>query len=156
MPYNDITFYNYGTAASTLLPTFFDVDDPALWWDPNVEVCEQTQYRDFTGVDSLSAFLTSILVFVGVQSLEHWLGRPLYRFPGLTPYRKDTGHEPATEKVIEADKAVEMEETTGSYSAGVAKDVQSSEEDSSGPEGAAEPAIDVGVPAEIEEPEYAA
>ena len=157
MPYNNIIFYNYGTAASVALPTFFDVEDPALWWDPTVEVCEQVQFRDFTGVDSLSAFLCSILVFVGVQFIEHRLGRPLYNFPGLVPYRKDTSEPDDTEKAaVEADKAVELEETGGStsYAGGVVKSIEDSEDSSSGP--TAEPAIDVGIPAEMEESEHEA
>ena len=156
MPYNNIIFYNYGTAASVNVPTFFDVEDPALWWDPTVEVCEQVQFRDFTGVDSLSAFLCSILVFTGVQTIEHRLGRPLYNFPGLVPYRKDLSEPGDSEKVVEADKAVELEETEGtkSYAGGVVKSIEDSEDSSSGP--AAEPAIDVGIPAGIEGSEHEA
>lgn len=152
MPYDNIIFYNYGTAASTALPAF--IDDPGApgsWWNPTVDVCEQVQFRDFTGVDSLSAFVGSILVFVGVQSLEYWLGRPLFNFPGLVPYRKDTGHDDdhSVDKDVAAEKAVELDDTapgeehtsaSKSYSAGVAK-----EGDDSSLEGTPEPAIEEGV-----------
>jgi hypothetical protein len=151
MPYNDPIFYNYGTAASTALPPFIDDPDaPDSWWNPTVDVCVQEQYRDFTGVGSLSAFVGSILVFVGVQTLEYWLGRPLFNFPGLTPYRKDTGHDDAMDKDVAAEKAVELDDTapgeeahsseSKSYSAGVAK-----EGGDSSLEGTPEPAIEEGV-----------
>jgi hypothetical protein len=91
IPYDFPEFYNVGPAASTLLPTF--VDGPAgSVWDPTVEVCEQVQYKDFTGVDSLSAFLASILVFLFIQFVEHKLGgRALFYFPGGEGYDKDLG-----------------------------------------------------------------
>lgn len=156
MPYNDIIFYNYGPAASINYPVFFDEPEDLIW-NPEVEICEQEQFRDFTGVDSLSAFLCSILVFAGVQWLEHWLGRPLFNFPGLVPYRKDTGEEDeSTSKAVE--KGVELEETAGDehtsdskgYSAGV-KDVESSEDTTP------EPTIEEAVPAsEISESEHEA
>jgi hypothetical protein len=114
MPYDSIIFYNYGTAASVDLPTF--IDDPDLWWNPMVDVCQQEPYRDFTGVDSLSAFLCSILVFVGVQCLEGCLGRPLFYFPGLEPYRKETQGEvdsSTAAKYVEGDTVVELEHTAG-------------------------------------------
>jgi Na+/proline symporter len=153
MPYNNIIFYNYGTAASVNLPKFFDVDD-ALWWDPKVEVCEQEQFKDFTGVDSLSAFLCSILVFTGVQLIENKLGRPLFNFPGLVPYRKDLSEPGDTEKAAEVDKAVEMEETTASksYTEGVVKGIEDSEDSSSGNDPV--PAIDVGIPAGKQDSEH--
>jgi hypothetical protein len=154
MPYNNIIFYNYGTAASVNLPKFFDVDDTALWWDPTVEVCEQEQFKDFTGVDSLSAFLCSILVFTGVQLIENKLGRPLFNFPGLVPYRKDLSEPGDTEKAAEVDKAVEMEETTASksYTEGVVKGIEDSEDSSSGNDPV--PAIDVGIPAGKQDSEH--
>lgn len=149
MPYDNIIFYDYGSAASTNLPAFIDdADAPASWWnqtDPT-QTCEQTQFRDFTGVDSLSAFLCSILVFAGVQALENWLGRPLFNFPGLEPYRKDLGGDDhSVDKAVEAEKGVALEETHGEdntndspeYSAGVAKELDSSEE-----EGMPEPTVE--------------
>lgn len=158
MPYNDIIFYNYGTAASTALPTF--IDDPANWWDQTLEICEQVQFRDFTGVDSLSAFVCSILVFISVQCIEvYWLKRPLFNFPGLEPYRKETAEDTTTGKFVEADKAIELENTgaeehtndSKSYSAGVVKedDYMEKEDDDYIPE-QAEPAIEVGVPTDSE------
>jgi hypothetical protein len=138
-------------------PDYIDVD-PSLWWDPAVEVCEQEQFRDFTGVDSLAAFVCSILVFTGVQTLEHFLQRPLFYFPGLVGYRKDISDTPDVENAVEADKAVELEKTgemaVGSKRcSGVVKGTEDSESTSSGP---AEAAIDVGVPAGLEESEHEA
>jgi hypothetical protein len=54
-----------------------------------VEVCKQEQFKDFTGVDSLSAFLVSTIVFVGVQFIEHHRGGPLFSFPGDKGYDKE-------------------------------------------------------------------
>lgn len=92
VPFDYPEFFNVGPAASTLLPTF--VDGPAgSVWDPTVEVCEQEQYKDYTGVDSLSAFLASILVFMFIQFVEYKQGgRALFLFPGGEGYEKDLGH----------------------------------------------------------------
>jgi Na+/proline symporter len=89
VPYDFPEFYNIGPAASTLLPTF--VDGPAgSVWDPTVEVCEQEQFEDYSGVDSISAFLASALVFILIQFIEHKLGgRALFSFPGGEGYRKN-------------------------------------------------------------------
>ena len=87
LPYNYPEFYDYGPAASAAFPTFFDAD---VVWDPATEPCEAEQFEDYTGVDSLSAFLCSILVFVGVQLIENARGgKALFTFPGLEPYEKD-------------------------------------------------------------------
>lgn len=45
-------------------------------------------YEDYTGVDSMSAFFCSVIVFVTVQFLEYKMQRPLFRFPGDAPYDK--------------------------------------------------------------------
>jgi Na+/proline symporter len=91
IPYDYPEFFNVGPAASTLLPTFVDGPVGSVW-DPTVEVCEQEQYKDFTGVDSLSAFLASILVFLFIQFVEHKQGgRALFTFPGDKGYDKDLG-----------------------------------------------------------------
>jgi hypothetical protein len=67
------------------LPIVFDSPDV---WDPTTEECDQARYKDYTGVDSLVAFFLSIVVYIGVQYLEHCLARPLFTFPGGTPYDK--------------------------------------------------------------------
>jgi hypothetical protein len=88
LPFDAPEFENYGTAASTKYPSFVDAPEDEVW-SPEDEVCEQELYSDFTGVDSLSAFLLSIMVFVSVQYIEHRLGRPLFKFPGMEPYIKE-------------------------------------------------------------------
>ena len=87
LPYGNPDFLDYGDAASDKFPPFFD--KPAdLLWNPDVEKCYQSQYEDFTGVDSISAFLVSLVVFVLVQTLEHRKGGPLFSLPGMEPYVK--------------------------------------------------------------------
>ena len=90
LPFNYDEFYDYGPAASTAYPTFFD-EPEADRWDPATEACEAEQLEeDYTGVDSLSAFFCSILVFVTVQLIENARGgKALFTFPGLEPYEKD-------------------------------------------------------------------
>lgn len=92
LPYNSPEFVDYGPAASSLLPPFFDVPAADIW-DPVAEPCVQPQLEDFTGVDSLAAFVASIIAFW----LVHWYewgcldGRPMFDFPGMQPYEKDLG-----------------------------------------------------------------
>jgi hypothetical protein len=91
LPYNYDEYYAYGTAASANLPTFVDPGDGDIpQWDPSVETCEQTQFEDYTGVDSLSAFLMSIVVFCTVQYWEILRnGKPLFTYPGMEPYFRE-------------------------------------------------------------------
>jgi hypothetical protein len=86
--------------------------------------------------------------------IENKLGRPLFNFPGLVPYRKDLSEPGDTEKAAEVDKAVEMEETTASksYTEGVVKGIEDSEDSSSGNDPV--PAIDVGIPAGKQDSEH--
>lgn len=87
LPYDNPEFLDYGEAASDKFPPFYD--KPAdLLWDPDVEKCYQEQFEDFTGVDSISSFLVSLVVFVLVQTLEHKKGGPLFTLPGMEPYVK--------------------------------------------------------------------
>lgn len=72
-------------------------------WDPETEVCDQELFRDFTGVDSLSAFLASIIVFLSVQFLEHHKGGPLFTFPGMEGYVKKGQDEAPAGKELEDD-----------------------------------------------------
>lgn len=71
LPFSGPEFQNYGSAASTLFPAFFDVPT-ADHWDPSVESeqCDQPRFNDWTGVDSLSAPLCGCIIFVFVQWLE--------------------------------------------------------------------------------------
>ena len=105
VPYDYPEFYNFGPAASTLLPTFVDGAQGTVW-DPTVEVCEQEQFADFTGVDSIAAFLASVLVYMFIQFVEHRLGgRPLFTFPGGEGYEKDLGHDDEFESPAALDKS---------------------------------------------------
>jgi Na+/proline symporter len=90
LPYDVPEFQDYGPAASDKLPVWIDAPADEVW-NPDAEQCDQPQYRDFTGVDSLSAFFVSFLIFVTVQTLEHHMGKPLFTFAGLEPYTKDLG-----------------------------------------------------------------
>jgi Na+/proline symporter len=104
LPYDYLEFYNFGPAASTLLPTF--VDGPAgSVWNPSVDICEQEQFADYTGVDSLAAFLASAIVFMLIQFVEHRLGgKALFYFPGSEPYEKELGPDESEESPGELDK----------------------------------------------------
>lgn len=105
LPYNYDEFYDYGAAAaSTGLPTFVDGAVGEVW-DPALEQCNQEQYKDYTGVDSLSAFLFAILVFTCVQFWENKRGgRALFTLPGMVPYEKDLGQQ--IEEAAGNDKSV--------------------------------------------------
>ena len=116
LPFDHPEFYDYGTAASAKLPVFIDAP-PEDVWNPAEEPCVQEQFEDYTGVDSLAAFLCSIILFVGVQALEQWGGKPLFNFPGMEGYEKELGEEPkfvdGTERtgVSKADKSsIEFDE----------------------------------------------
>ena len=86
-PFDNPEFQNYGPAASALYPLFYD-KLPADIWNATTEPCDSTQFEDYTGVDSLSAFACSAIVFVTVQMLEYKLARPLFTFPGMQAYDK--------------------------------------------------------------------
>lgn len=118
LPFNKPEFQNPGSAASSLFPTFFDKPVEELW-DPAVEVCNSTQFKDYTGVDSLSAFLCSIVVFVSVTALEYARGgKPLFDFPGLRPYEKNLSRS-ADESARKSDKAVWKIDDTVKIGSGV-------------------------------------
>lgn len=104
MAFNLPEFQNPGSAASSLFPTFFDKPAEELW-DPAVEVCNSTQLEDYTGVDSLSAFVVSAVVFVAVTAIEYARGgKPLFDFPGLQPYEK-----PFVTKRVEDEEAAKAD-----------------------------------------------
>jgi Na+/proline symporter len=93
MPYDDPAFLDYGPAASTLYPAFIDVDR-ALVWNPSTEPCNQKQFGDYSGVDSLAALLVCFIVFVSIQFVEFRIDRPLFKFGGMEGYVKDTSEHP--------------------------------------------------------------
>ena len=88
LPLDHPEFVDYGSAASSLYPVFFD-QPPELLWNSTAEPCDQPQLKDYTGVDSLVAFIVSIVTFLLVISLEDCCGGPLLSFPGLEPYEKE-------------------------------------------------------------------
>jgi hypothetical protein len=90
LPFNYPEFQNFGPAASANFPTFFDEAKMSVW-DPSTEQCSSTQFRDFTGVDSLTAFVASIIMYLFVHFLER--NGPLFTIPGQTPYVKETEEE---------------------------------------------------------------
>lgn len=104
LPYKDKEFLDVGAAASGNYPTFFDVPKEELW---DGEQCEQRQFEDYTGVDSLTAFLVSVIVFVTVQFIENTWG-PMFELPGMKPYIKNLG-----EKIpdAEVEQAKEVDQT---------------------------------------------
>lgn len=114
LPYNSPEFVDYGPAASSLFPPFFDVPAADIW-DPAAEPCVQPQLEDYTGVDSLAAFVASIVAFL----LVHWYewgcldGRPMFDFPGMLPYEKDLGHGDEYEDDTKRTKDVKNEEDSG-------------------------------------------
>lgn len=87
LPYSKPEFLNYGPAASQKLPTFID-ETPENVWNPDTEPCSQSPWKDYSGIDSLSAFAVSIVVFIAVQAAEHYKDGPLFRFPGDVGYDK--------------------------------------------------------------------
>jgi hypothetical protein len=89
LPYNFDEFFDYGPAASSLFPVFFDQAAGDLW-NPAVEPCMAEQFEDYTGVDSVAAFVASLIAFVVIQLCEN-PDKPLFSFPGLEAYEKDLG-----------------------------------------------------------------
>lgn len=89
LPFKDPEFLDYGTAASLKAPTFFDGNSSTVW-NPALEPCKQSRFKDFTGVDSLVSLVASALVFIIVQAIESCLNKRLFRFPGDVGYVKDT------------------------------------------------------------------
>lgn len=109
LPYGHPEFLDYGIGASEGWPTF--LNEGIDTWDPAVDVCQQTKFEDFTGVDSLSAFLLSIIAFVLVQFIENKTGKPLFELPGLVGYEKNLGHEDSSEKPTEKTGAVKPDDS---------------------------------------------
>jgi hypothetical protein len=88
LPFPGEYFLDFGPAASSLLPSFMDVD-PSEHWNPEVQPCKQETLRDFTGVDSLAAPVVALVIFVLIQYFENRVyHRSLFSFPGDAGYEK--------------------------------------------------------------------
>lgn len=88
-PFDGEEFQNYGTAASSAVPPFWDFPE-ADRWNPDAEPCVQESYADYSGADSLAAPIACLIVFVLVQFLER--NGPLINFAEdgpMAPYMKD-------------------------------------------------------------------
>ena len=112
LPYDKPEFVDYGTAASVNYPVFFDQPEEFLW-DPVSEPCDHVQLEDYTGVDSLAAFITSILTFVVIQAIEN-PEKPMFNFAGLQGYDKvlksEEEHVDETKRVKEDSNEEEEEQ----------------------------------------------
>lgn len=106
LPFGGDEFLDYGTAASANFPVFFD-EPPEFLWDPAVEECSQPRFEDYTGVDSLGAFLLSIVVFVLFQAIEDMSGFPAFAFPGMVPYEKSETNDEKVKTSLEKPEAPE-------------------------------------------------
>ena len=98
-PFGGDEFLDYGSAASTAFPPFWDEPAEDLW-DADAEPCEQKRFNDLTGVDSLTAPLVGLVVFVTVQYLER--NGPIIEFAEegvMAPYLKEGQGEPYSEEV---------------------------------------------------------
>lgn len=115
-PFNYPEFMNVGPAASSLFPSFFDqpIEDR---WDPNEEKCDEVQFNDWSGADSLISPVVCLIVFVSVQFLER--NGPLIAFKegGLFDgyVKEGQGGKEEEEsddgaKEVEVDEGVEVED----------------------------------------------
>lgn len=93
LPFDSPAFLDVGPAASDLYPRFIDTEE-ANYWDPATEPCVQVGFSDYTGVDSLSSALVGLVLFLGVQFIEHMIGGPIFVFGGMKGYMKDTTEHP--------------------------------------------------------------
>lgn len=87
LPFLYDEFKTYGKAASLHLPKFVDAPSGSIW-NPNEQKCDQGRFKDYSGVDSLTAFIVSVVTFVLVQLIEHYIGKPIFRFTGDVGYNK--------------------------------------------------------------------
>jgi Na+/proline symporter len=102
-PFGGDEFLNFGPGASTAVPSFWDFPE-ADRWDPSAEPCDQSRFKDLTGVDSLAAPVVGLIVFMAVQFLER--NGPLVDFSkegNMIPYVKEgqEGHADETVRVGE-------------------------------------------------------
>jgi Na+/proline symporter len=66
LPIDDPAFFLPGPAPNALFPYFIDVP-AAQKWNPADGACQQVQYKDFTGVDSLTSPLVCLIFFASIQ-----------------------------------------------------------------------------------------
>jgi len=90
-PFSGPEFYDFGPAASADYPSFMDV--PLNWtWNVTAQPCEQRQYKDYTGMDSVASFVLAIVVFISVQYYEYKYNRSLFKFAeDIQPNRRFRG-----------------------------------------------------------------
>jgi hypothetical protein len=111
LPYDDPAFLDYGPAASALFPPFIDVNRTMVW-DPATEPCNQRQYGDYTGVDSLASLLVCLLLFVCVQSWEFHSGKALFHFCGMEGYDKESTDDEGKEDTTGTEDNSSSDETS--------------------------------------------
>ena len=68
------------------------------------------QFRDYTGVDSLTAFVASIAMFLFVQFLER--NGPLFIIRGQTPYVKEIEEKEVTDDLKLTDHTSRLDPST--------------------------------------------
>jgi len=93
LPWGKDEYLDYGPASSDLYPGWFDVPK-ADKWTPST--CEQKEYEDWTGVDSLAAPVFSFVVFFVIHFAEKSMGKPLIDHPLLKPYNKPSSSSDAS------------------------------------------------------------
>ena len=109
-PFGGDEFLNYGAAASSAVPPFWDFPE-ADRWNLDAEPCDQERYNDLTGVDSLAAPAVGLIVFVLVQFLER--NGTLIEFQKngiMAPYLKSTQIDAMTNEIV--DEGVHVAEST--------------------------------------------
>lgn len=106
-PWDGDEFLNYGSAASSGVPPFWDYPEEERW-NPETEQCVQERFSDLSGLDSLAAPVVCLIVFVIVQFLER--NGPLIEFAeggAMSPYMKEgqgLDNEEEEEKEVEKPK----------------------------------------------------
>lgn len=78
-PFPGPEFYDFGPAASADYPGFMDVP-LNLTWNVTAHPCEQRQFKDYTGIDSVASFVLAIVVFISVQYYEYKYDHSLFKF----------------------------------------------------------------------------
>jgi hypothetical protein len=109
LPFGGDEFLDYGPAASSLFPSFIDVNR-TLIWNPDTEPCEQTRFSDYTGVDSLAALLAGLISYLTIQYIEFVRGAPIFQLGGMDGYVKDTTEHPLKEGAV-GSSARKLEDT---------------------------------------------
>lgn len=66
LPFDEIEFFDFGPAPNALFPFFLDVPSDQIW-NPADGACQQRQFKDFTGVDSLVSPLVCLILYASIQ-----------------------------------------------------------------------------------------